>query len=66
MTPMLEALIADRLQPNSAGAGLFRRVLKITGTGRIGRRRTSPAALSKWLTGADSDRHDDSGGDGPD
>src|SRR5437667_7238715 len=30
MTPMLEALIADRLVPRSGGAGLFRRVLKIT------------------------------------
>lgn len=31
MTPMLDALIADRLQPRTSGAGLFRRVLKITG-----------------------------------
>ena len=31
MTPMLEALIAERLQPLAGGAGLFRRVLKITG-----------------------------------
>jgi nicotinamide-nucleotide amidase len=31
MTPMLERLIADRLQSRSAGRGLFRRVLKITG-----------------------------------
>ncbi len=31
MTPMLEALIAERLQPRAGGAGLFRRVLKITG-----------------------------------
>jgi len=31
MTPMLETLIADRLQPRAAGRGLFRRVLKITG-----------------------------------
>src|SRR5262245_11766324 len=31
MTPMLEAVIRDRLAPRSGGAGLFRRVLKITG-----------------------------------
>ncbi len=31
MTPMLEAVIADRLAPKAGGAGLFRRVLKITG-----------------------------------
>lgn len=31
MTPMLDGLIADRLQPASAERGLFRRVLKITG-----------------------------------
>ena len=31
MTPMLEAVIAERLAPRSGGGGLFRRVLKITG-----------------------------------
>ena len=31
MTPMLEAVIAERLSPRGAGGGLFRRVLKITG-----------------------------------
>ncbi len=31
MTPMLEAVIRERLEPNSGGAGLFRRVLKIAG-----------------------------------
>jgi nicotinamide-nucleotide amidase len=31
MTPMLEAVIADRLAAGQSGAGLFRRVLKITG-----------------------------------
>jgi nicotinamide-nucleotide amidase len=31
MKPMLEAVIADRLEPRSKGNGLFRRVLKITG-----------------------------------
>jgi nicotinamide-nucleotide amidase len=31
MTPMLESVIRERLAPVTAGAGLFRRVLKITG-----------------------------------
>jgi nicotinamide-nucleotide amidase len=31
MTPMLDAVIAERLAPRSRGAGLFRRVLRITG-----------------------------------
>jgi competence/damage-inducible protein CinA-like protein len=31
MTPMLEGVITERLQPRASGAGLFRRVLKITG-----------------------------------
>jgi nicotinamide-nucleotide amidase len=31
MIPMLEAIIRDRLAPAHSGAGLFRRVLKITG-----------------------------------
>ena len=31
MKPMFEAVVRDRLTPRAAGAGLFRRVLKITG-----------------------------------
>ena len=31
MTPMLDAIVRDRLAPKSSGAGVFRRVLKITG-----------------------------------
>jgi nicotinamide-nucleotide amidase len=31
MTPMLDAVIAERLAPRAGGTGLFRRVLKITG-----------------------------------
>jgi len=31
MTPMLDGVIAERLAPRNRGAGLFRRVLKITG-----------------------------------
>lgn len=31
MTPMLEAVVDERLAPRTSGAGLFRRVLRITG-----------------------------------
>jgi competence/damage-inducible protein CinA-like protein len=31
LTPMLDALVRDRLEPRSGGRGLFRRVLRITG-----------------------------------
>ena len=31
MLPMLETIVSERLQPRTGGAGLFRRVLKITG-----------------------------------
>ncbi|MES1255900.1 MAG: competence/damage-inducible protein A [Acidobacteriota bacterium] len=31
MTPMFEAVVRDRLAPRSGGAGLFRRVLRLTG-----------------------------------
>jgi nicotinamide-nucleotide amidase len=50
MTPMLEALIADRLQPNSGGAGLFRRVLKITGRTESDVDARAQPLYRKWLT----------------
>ena len=50
MTPMLEALIADRLQPSSAGAGLFRRVLKITGRAESDVDARAQPLYRKWLT----------------
>lgn len=50
MTPMLEALIADRLQPKSAGAGLFRRVLKITGRAESDVDARAQPLYRKWLT----------------
>ena len=31
MTPMLDAVVRERLAPRAGGGGLFRRVLKITG-----------------------------------
>jgi nicotinamide-nucleotide amidase len=50
MTPMLEALIADRLQPKTAGAGLFRRVLKITGRTESDVDGRAQPLYRKWLT----------------
>src|SRR5439155_26840283 len=50
MTPMLEALIADRLVPRSGGAGLFRRVLKITGRTESDVDARAQLVYSKWLT----------------
>ena len=38
MKPMFEAVVRDRLAPRSGGAGLFRRVIKITGRSESGRR----------------------------
>jgi nicotinamide-nucleotide amidase len=50
MTPMLEALIADRLQHRSNGAGLFRRVLKITGRTESDVDSRAQPVYCKWLT----------------
>jgi len=50
MTPMLEALIADRLQPLSGGSGLFRRVLKITGRTESDVDAKAQPVYSKWLS----------------
>ena len=49
MTPMLEALIAERLQPRSGGAGLFRRVLKITGRTESDVDARAQPLYSQWL-----------------
>jgi nicotinamide-nucleotide amidase len=50
MTPMLEALIAERLRPRSGGAGVFRRVLKITGRTESDVDARAQPIYSKWLT----------------
>jgi nicotinamide-nucleotide amidase len=50
MTPMLQALIAERLQPRTGGAGLFRRVLKITGRSESDVDARAQPVYSKWLT----------------
>jgi competence/damage-inducible protein CinA-like protein len=49
MTPMLEALIADRLQPRTGGAGLFRRVLKLTGRTESDVDQLAHQAYGRWL-----------------
>jgi molybdopterin-biosynthesis enzyme MoeA-like protein len=59
MTPMLEALVRDRLAPLTRGGGLFRRVLKITGRAEsevdaIAQPIYRPAT---WPGGADRDHH---------
>jgi len=48
MTPMLEALIAERLGPRSGGAGVFRRVLKITGRTESDVDARAQPIYSKW------------------
>jgi nicotinamide-nucleotide amidase len=47
---MLEALIAERLQPRSGAAGLFRRVLKITGRSESDVDARAQPVYSSWLT----------------
>ncbi|HEX7793688.1 MAG TPA: competence/damage-inducible protein A [Vicinamibacterales bacterium] len=49
MTPMLEALIAERLQPRTAGAGLFRRVLKLTGRTESDVDQRAHQVYGRWL-----------------
>jgi nicotinamide-nucleotide amidase len=50
MTPMLEALIVERLQPRAGGAGLFRRVLKITGRTESDVDARAQPLYGQWLT----------------
>lgn len=50
MIPMLETLIAEHLGPRSGGAGVFRRVLKITGRTESDVDARAQPIYSKWLT----------------
>jgi nicotinamide-nucleotide amidase len=50
LTPMLDALIRDRLAPRGRGAGLFRRVLKITGRPESEVDALIHPIYSKWTT----------------
>jgi len=49
MKPMLDAVIAERLAPKSLGAGLFRRVLKITGRAESDVDAQAQPVYGKWL-----------------
>ncbi|MBI3493694.1 MAG: competence/damage-inducible protein A [Acidobacteria bacterium] len=50
MTPMLEAVIRERLAPRTAGAGLFRRVLKITGRSESDVDAHAQPIYGRWLS----------------
>ncbi len=50
MKPMLEALVVDRLAPKTSGAGLFRRVLKITGQPESDVDARAQPIYGRWLT----------------
>jgi len=52
MKPMLEAVIADRLEPRSKGSGLFRRVLKITGRAESDVDAQASPVYTRWTTQA--------------
>jgi nicotinamide-nucleotide amidase len=50
MKPMLDALIAERLAARSAGAGLFRRVLKLTGRSESDVDAQAQTIYTKWTS----------------
>ena len=50
MKPMFEAVVRDRLAPRSGGAGLFRRVLKITGRTESDVDATVQPIYGRWLS----------------
>jgi len=52
MKPMFEAVVRDRLTPRSNGAGLFRRVLKITGRTESDVDATAQPIYGPWATQA--------------
>lgn len=52
MVPMFDAVIRDRLAPGTGGAGLFRRVLKITGRGESDVDAHAQPVYGKWTSHA--------------
>jgi len=52
MTPMLDAVIRDRLTPRTDGRGLFRRVLKITGRTESDVDAAAQPVYSPWISAA--------------
>jgi nicotinamide-nucleotide amidase len=49
MTPMLDAVVRDRLKPRSGGRSLYRRVLRITGRTESDVDARAQPVYSKWL-----------------
>ena len=52
MKPMFEAVVAERLAPRTSGAGLFRRVLRITGRTESDVDATAQPIYGPWTTQA--------------
>ena len=52
MTPMLDLVIGERLAPRSRGAGLFRRVLKITGRAESDVDQHAQPIYARWTSQA--------------
>src|SRR5213593_2493804 len=52
MTPMLDVVIGERLAPRSRGAGLFRRVLKITGRAESDVDQRAQPIYARWTSQA--------------
>ena len=50
MKPMLDAVIRNRLAPNTTGAGLFRRVIKVTGRTESDVDGQAAPIYTKWAT----------------
>ena len=61
LKPMFEAVIQERLAGLVGATRLFRRLLRVTGTERVLRRRTDAAALREVAGRADENYDDDSG-----
>jgi nicotinamide-nucleotide amidase len=51
MKPMLDAVLSERVAPKAAGAGLFRRVLKITGRAESDVDAVAAPIYTPWATG---------------
>jgi nicotinamide-nucleotide amidase len=49
MTPMFDAVVRDRLAPRTGGAGLFRRVLKMTGRSESDVDTLAAPIYTRWL-----------------
>jgi nicotinamide-nucleotide amidase len=49
MTPMFDAVVRDRLAPRAGGAGLFRRVLKMTGRSESDVDTLAAPIYTRWL-----------------